>query len=179
MLGPDACVWDGSFANNAWLQECPRPITNQVWGNALGLGPADAAEAWAQDRRPGPHRGERRFAGDARRGPAGHAPGVASLTLGYGRTRAGAIGTGVGANAAALRTTRAPWMIEGVALAKTGRRREVLATQNHVRLEREVRDLFPVLSLADLAQGKTVESNTGPYRASTRTIAYTATPGAW
>ena len=39
VLGPDPCVWDGRFANNAWLQECPKPITKEVWGNALGLGP--------------------------------------------------------------------------------------------------------------------------------------------
>jgi molybdopterin-containing oxidoreductase family iron-sulfur binding subunit len=163
VLAPDPCVWDGRFANNAWLQECPKPITKEVWGNALGLGPADAA-------RLGLTTGDEvRIAanGASLVTPVvvtpGHAPGVASLTLGYGRTRAGAIGTGVGANAAALRTTRAPWVIEGVTLAKTGRRREVLVTQNYVRLERDVRDLFPVLSLADLAQGKTVESNTGSY----------------
>ena len=24
-LRPDAACWDGRFANNAWLQECPKP----------------------------------------------------------------------------------------------------------------------------------------------------------
>ena len=163
VLGPDPCVWDGRFANNAWLQECPKPITKEVWGNALGIGPTDAQKLGLKTG------DEVRIAanGASLVTPVvvtpGHAPGVASLTLGYGRTRAGVIGTGVGANAALLRTTRAPWIVEGVALAKTGRRREVLVTQNYVRLERDVRDLFPVLSVADLAQGKSVESNTGPY----------------
>ena len=43
VLRPDPSLWDGSFANNAWLQECPKPLTKQVWGNALALNPQDAA----------------------------------------------------------------------------------------------------------------------------------------
>ena len=36
---PDPSVWDGAFANNAWLQECPKPLTKEVWGNAVTLAP--------------------------------------------------------------------------------------------------------------------------------------------
>ena len=36
---------------------------------------------------------------------------VASLTLGFGRSKAGAIGNGIGANAYALRTTANSWVI--------------------------------------------------------------------
>ncbi|MDT8267694.1 4Fe-4S ferredoxin, partial [Roseomonas sp. DSM 102946] len=41
-LRPDPACWDGRFANNAWLQECPKPLTRQVWGNALLLAPEEA-----------------------------------------------------------------------------------------------------------------------------------------
>ena len=30
------------MANNAWLQECPKPFTKQVWGNVLHISKADA-----------------------------------------------------------------------------------------------------------------------------------------
>ncbi|MGO4572639.1 4Fe-4S dicluster domain-containing protein [Microvirga sp. 2TAF3] len=155
VLSPDACLWDGSFANNAWLQECPKPITKQVWGNALALGPSDA-------QRFGLSTGDIvhiEANGRAVTGPVivepGHAPGVASLTLGYGRRRAGKIGTQVGINGYEIRTSNAPWVIEGVHLTKSGGRQEILNTQNYVQLQGDVRDLYPVIRLADLAQGGT------------------------
>ena len=43
-LSPDPSVFDGSVGNNAWLQECPKPFTKQVWGNALHLAEPDARE---------------------------------------------------------------------------------------------------------------------------------------
>ena len=44
---PDARVLDGRFADCAWLQELPDPITKLTWSNALELGPgtADAPRA--------------------------------------------------------------------------------------------------------------------------------------
>ena len=63
----------------------------------------------------------------------GVADGIASLTLGFGRRSAGAIGNGVGTNAFAIRTATHRWTIPEVTIAKTGRRDEVLTTQNVVR----------------------------------------------
>ena len=37
-------LFDGSFANNAWLQECPKPFTKQVWGNALHVAEATRSD---------------------------------------------------------------------------------------------------------------------------------------
>ena len=42
VLAPDPSVFDGSMANNAWLQECPKPFTSQVWGNGLHVSQDDA-----------------------------------------------------------------------------------------------------------------------------------------
>jgi hypothetical protein len=32
-FAPDPTVYDGRFANNAWLQELPKPVTRVCWDN--------------------------------------------------------------------------------------------------------------------------------------------------
>jgi molybdopterin-containing oxidoreductase family iron-sulfur binding subunit len=147
-IRPDPCVWDGAFANNAWLQECPKPLTKQVWGNALSLNPNEAARLQlASGDVVTLAAGGRQIEAPVLVEP-GVADGVASLTLGLGRRAAGAIGTGVGANAYALRTSASPWLVRDVTIAKTGRRDEILTTQNVVRTAQDVRELYPVLQLS-------------------------------
>src|SRR5690348_12113341 len=49
LFAPDASAWDGAFANNAWLQECPHPFTKDVWGNAVHVSPEDARHIGLED----------------------------------------------------------------------------------------------------------------------------------
>ncbi|MBB2961092.1 4Fe-4S dicluster domain-containing protein [Methylobacterium sp. R2-1] len=153
-LRPDPCLWDGRFANNAWLQECPKPISKQVWGNALALSRADAGRRGLE-------------AGDVVRASAGGraievpiviesgvAEGVGMLTLGYGRERAGAIGNGIGANAYGLASAASPWLVTGVDLAKSDRTETILRTQNYVEIEGETRKLCRQIDLAALASAE-------------------------
>ncbi len=153
-LAPDPSLFDGSFANNAWLQECPQPLTKQVWGNAVHISPNDAHRLGVSD---GDlvriARGGQQIEAPVLVRP-GHADGVVSTTIGYGRARAGAIGNMVGFNTYPLQTVASPWVLEGIALAPTGRRKDLLSTQRQYVLEGEAAELFPVLSLADLAGGK-------------------------
>ncbi len=44
LLVPDFHCWDGRFANNGWMQECPDPITKLTWDNALLISPAFAKD---------------------------------------------------------------------------------------------------------------------------------------
>ena len=41
---PDPSLWDGRYANNAWLQELPRPLTKLTWDNPLLVAPAKARQ---------------------------------------------------------------------------------------------------------------------------------------
>ena len=49
----DAKVYDGRFANNAWLQELPDPLTKLTWDNALLVAPTTARAARRRGRRRG------------------------------------------------------------------------------------------------------------------------------
>jgi molybdopterin-containing oxidoreductase family iron-sulfur binding subunit len=151
---PDPAVFDGSFANNAWLQELPRPITKLVWDNALLLAPATAERLGLRQE----ELVEVRAAGRALRAPVwvlpGHAPDCATLHLGYGRRRAGRVGDGVGVNAAALRAAGAPWSLAGVELEPTGGRHLLVSTQMHQNIpleseQAERRHLVRAATLAD------------------------------
>lgn len=39
LFRPDPHLWDGRYANNAWLQELPRPLTRLTWDNPLLIAP--------------------------------------------------------------------------------------------------------------------------------------------
>jgi Fe-S-cluster-containing dehydrogenase component len=151
VFSPDPSVWDGRFANSPWLQECPKPLSKEVWGNALSIGIPEAAKL---NLRTGDiarlsTRGKSIEA--PVRVTSGCAPGVLNLTLGYGRRNAGAIGNFIGVNAYGFRTSEALWTIDSIAVAATADRREILTTQNNVRLQGLDRDLYPIRSLSDIS----------------------------
>jgi molybdopterin-containing oxidoreductase family iron-sulfur binding subunit len=147
-------VFEGSFSNNAWLQECPQPVTKQVWGNAVHMSPNDGRRLGLGD---GDvvrlSRGQVHVDAPVSIRP-GQADGVISAALGYGRTHAGAIGNGVGFSVYPLQTLTSTRVLEDVNLTPTGRHQGLLSTQHQHDLEGDARELLPVLSVADLAGGK-------------------------
>ncbi len=152
MFAPDPSLFDGGFANNAWLQECPKPFTKQVWGNALHLAESDARSLGVVD-------GDmvRLIAGKAvleapvlvRPGQASH---TIATTLGYGRAAAGSLGTGIGFDVYRLRPSDSPWALADVSIGKIDGRQNLLLTQHFFELEGEAKDLQPRFTLADLAK---------------------------
>jgi molybdopterin-containing oxidoreductase family iron-sulfur binding subunit len=48
LLVPDFHAWDGRFANNGWMQECPDPISKLTWDNALLISPVLAKQLEAK-----------------------------------------------------------------------------------------------------------------------------------
>jgi molybdopterin-containing oxidoreductase family iron-sulfur binding subunit len=141
---PDPAVFDGRYANNAWLQECPRPFSKSVWGNSVAMAPEDARRLGLEDG------DEVRISANGRSvvGPVrlatGAAAGTIALTLGYGRHHAGAIGDGIGFNVAPLRASASPWIARGVVVERTGRRNaQPPSTFGFFALEGEAKALAP------------------------------------
>ncbi|MEO6875243.1 MAG: TAT-variant-translocated molybdopterin oxidoreductase [Opitutaceae bacterium] len=129
LLQPDPTVSDGRWANNSWLQELPKPLTTLTWDNAALLSPAYATQL-------GITNGDvlaLSVGADSLDVAAwivpGHAVGCVTLSLGYGRTAAGSVGTGYGFNAYQLRSTDALWQRPGLNIRTTGRRYALAATQ--------------------------------------------------
>ena len=61
----------------------------------------------------------------------GHADDSVTVHLGYGRRRAGRVGSGIGFNAYAIRSSGAPWFGSGLEIAKTGDTYPLVTTQRH------------------------------------------------
>jgi MoCo/4Fe-4S cofactor protein with predicted Tat translocation signal len=122
VLRPDPAVGDGQFANNAWLQELPKPITRLTWDNAamVGLGTAERLGVKQGDYVKLQAGGRTTFAGIVV--VPGHVENSVTLHLGYGRRRAGRMGTGFGFDAYPLRTSAEPWMTTGLRLENTGKK---------------------------------------------------------
>jgi molybdopterin-containing oxidoreductase family iron-sulfur binding subunit len=133
-VAPDPTLWDGRFAENAWLQETPKPLSKVTWGNVVGLGPAFAATA-------GIAAGDEvrlELGGRALLGAAWIVPGqddrTVALTLGCGR-RAGRLAQDLGYDAFALWPADRPAWVGGARLEKTGRRQVVAVTQREQAMD--------------------------------------------
>ena len=119
MFRRDPTVYDGTFANNAWLQETPKPMTQVCWDNAvlisvktaekLGLQTEDIVEIEANGGK---------VKGGIWRTP-GHPDDAVTVFLGYGRTKSGRVGTDVGFNGYVLRDCDGPYFVGGK-MAKVG-----------------------------------------------------------
>jgi molybdopterin-containing oxidoreductase family iron-sulfur binding subunit len=65
----------------------------------------------------------------------GHPDNSVTVYLGYGRTRAGKVGTGAGFDAYSLRTSAAPWFATGGKLTKTGGTYKLASTQGYQTMD--------------------------------------------
>lgn len=166
----DPTIYDGRFANNGWLQECPKPMTKLTWDNAAIMSPATAKElgVWFGDRAPGGEHGgyqmpvvELRLGDRSVEAPVwimpGHAERSITIHLGYGRDYAGRVGGDVGHkvgfNAYLLRTTHQPWFADGLAVRKTGKNALIACTQQHHVMEG--RDLVRSATLGEFRKTPT------------------------
>ena len=142
-----AGMFDGRYANNGWLQELPDPITKLAWDNPVLVSPRTAKELGVSNE----DVVSLRLNGREQELPVwivpGHADNSLTLTLGYGRTRAGRVGNKVGFNVYSLRSSKTFYGAEGASLTRTGKTYTLANTQDHGSMEGR-----PIVREADLAE---------------------------
>ena len=132
---PSPGPYDGRYANNAWMQEAPHPMTKVVWDNVALISKKTAESLGLKDGDVVKLSKDGRSVETPVQIQPGHADDSISLFLGYGRSVCGRVGQGVGHRVEALRTTANFFSASGVELKKTGETYEIVTTQEHHRME--------------------------------------------
>jgi molybdopterin-containing oxidoreductase family iron-sulfur binding subunit len=131
----DPTIYDGRFANNGWLQETPKPMTQVCWDNPVLMSVATAKKLKLKSE----DQVELELNGRKVRGAIwltpGHPDDAVTVTLGYGREKAGKVGSGIGFSAYALRTAIQPWHSGGLGLRATGEHFGLASPQGHQAME--------------------------------------------
>ena len=143
---PDPTIYDGSFINNAWLQETPKPLSRNTWDNVAMISPA-MAKAWGltllgdeNDHQSDSQRVlEVEFQGRKIEVPhwpqPGHPDGAITLFLGYGQTKAGRVGSGTGYNAYSIRPAAAQYVGSDIKIKVTDKQFDIAVTQGHFNMD--------------------------------------------
>ncbi len=132
-------IGTGAQANNPWLQELPDPITKAVWDNYITV-----SQKFARENGLTMTEGKTKMANLTVNGVTvtapiliqpGQANGTIGLALGYGRTSAGRVADGLGANAFALvdrsNGSLSYQITSGVTLEITSESHSIGQTQTH------------------------------------------------
>jgi molybdopterin-containing oxidoreductase family iron-sulfur binding subunit len=131
----DATAYDGRFANNGWLQETPKPMNQVCWDNPVLMSVATAKRLGLKSE----DEVELELKGRKVRGAVwltpGHPDEAITVTLGYGREKAGRVGSGVGFSAYALRESAAMGFASGVKVTPTGKHYGLASPQGHQSME--------------------------------------------
>ena len=159
LLRPDPTIWDGTYANNGWLQELSKPLTKLTWDNAALIAPSTAqrlglttedvvlltlygrkveAPVWVMP---------------------GQAENCVTVHFGYGRRHGGRVADGKGFDAYALRTSSALWAGSGLEIEKTLRRATLATTQHQYAMEG--RDLVRAVTAEEYRRDPAVVAKMG------------------
>ncbi len=131
----DYRVDDGRYSNNGWLQEMPDPVTKLVWDNAVLISRVTAGQIGVTNEEVVTvSLGGRTVTAPVWVQP-GQAEGTIGIALGFGRERAGRIGTfdgkPVGFNATLIRSSEAMDVAQGATITGSGRTHKFACTQEH------------------------------------------------
>ncbi len=171
---PDQTIWDGSYSNNGWLQELPKQLTKLTWDNAALLSPATAqrlnlvpSDRLLESDQKDAKVVELKVGARSIRVPIqiipGHPDDAITVNFGYGRKRAGQLGTGIGGNAYALRTSETLAYAPNASVTETGDTYPLSHTRAHYSMEG--RDIVMEATLAEFLKNPkfaTTESTENP-----------------
>ncbi|MFD2597985.1 TAT-variant-translocated molybdopterin oxidoreductase [Sphingobacterium corticis] len=136
-LYESAAIRDGRYANNAFLQELPDPVSKVTWDNYVALNPKDAERLGFGEKSTATVK-----AGDFEvelpvLAQPGQALGTASIAVGYGRTKVGKAGNNVGVNAFPFAQVKDGSLqyVNKVSITKASRIYELAQTQTHHTIE--------------------------------------------
>ncbi|MHB1686168.1 MAG: TAT-variant-translocated molybdopterin oxidoreductase [Ignavibacteriaceae bacterium] len=125
---------DGKYANNGWLQELPHPVTKVTWDNYASISVATAKELNVEEKDVIEiSLGERKLQIPVVIQP-GSSDNTITIELGYGRSKCGVVGLGVGFNANVLMSKDSgltPWLYNSASIRKTGDTYEIVSTMEH------------------------------------------------
>ncbi|RPI15284.1 MAG: 4Fe-4S dicluster domain-containing protein [Ignavibacteriae bacterium] len=153
---------DGRFANNGWLQELPHPVSKIVWDNYAAVSVQTAADLGVNNNdNIEVLFGERHLTLPVFVQP-GLADKVVEIQLGYGRTKAGDVGSNVGFNANVLLTkhvTLSSRFFNNAKVSKVTGTHELVTTQ-----ENHAIDESPLLKDIQFKRGIIVESTYNEFK---------------
>lgn len=151
----DRRVLDGRLSNHGWMQELPDPVTKLNWGNALLMSPTAAREFKIES---GVQKNA--YVADVVRVTVGSVglelpvfvvPGLADHTvvtwLGYGRTRAGEVGNGIGYDVVDIIKDYNNRVFHEVKLERLSRTVQLSSTQEQFAMNGDTVQHTDVLSL--------------------------------
>lgn len=136
-LTNNCTIGNGEYANNGWLQEMPHPVSKVTWDNYAAIAPQTAKELGLKNN----DLIEISVPGTSARLPVLVQPGLAekliSAELGWGRRKAGTIGSNVGVNLIPMLNSisNSSHIISSVTVKKIPGEYMLASTQEHHALD--------------------------------------------
>jgi molybdopterin-containing oxidoreductase family iron-sulfur binding subunit len=141
----DPTLYDGRYANNAWLQELPKPVTKMTWDNVMLLAPKTAKrlgvrvhDSWVNERQT--LMANVKYNGINIMLPVWEVPGqpedVATVFFGAGKEHQGKVANGTGFNTYKFRYSTALHGGPGATISDAGQPAYIIAcTQEHQSID--------------------------------------------
>lgn len=150
---PDPTLWDGQFANNAWLQELPKPFSKVTWGNPAIISPRAAQKLGLQNGQVIRIHHQTAHLEIPVWIQPGQAERTITLHLGNGRKRAGRVGNEVGVDTYAIRFSTDLWRCADARVERTERVVNLAQTHLHHSLQGRT-NILRTVSFDDFKEAK-------------------------